>query len=138
MADEAGSEVVSAIQEHVNNVKQALISRSNMEKIVKEEAINSVSEINLHMSKLSGMLEVLEKSLKKALVVTEQQTPRTYSEQLATSLDKRRTNQHHPQSLPAPRGDRGNQSIAKMIIKPANPNTLKAADVRKLLKEKID
>ena len=38
MAEEAGSEIVTLICEHLSKVKQALTSRSNMDKVLKEEA----------------------------------------------------------------------------------------------------
>ncbi|PSN40404.1 Transient receptor potential-gamma protein [Blattella germanica] len=41
MAEEAGSEIVTVLQDHLIKVKSALQSRSNMDKTLKEEAINS-------------------------------------------------------------------------------------------------
>ncbi|PSN32111.1 hypothetical protein C0J52_25422 [Blattella germanica] len=137
MAQEAGSEVVSVIQEHLNKVKQALLSHSNKEKTIKEESLNSVSEMNLSLSKLSGMFEGLEKSLTKALVAAEKENRRSYSEQLATFLSYRRNLPPLSQQPPPPGGDCGNQVAVKLIVKPADPNTFSASDVRKLMKEKI-
>ncbi|KAJ9579798.1 hypothetical protein L9F63_004544 [Diploptera punctata] len=95
MAEEAGSELVTVIFEHVNKVQQALKSRSNMDKTLKEETINSVSEINNLLNGLSGMFLGLENTLKKALTTVEKETPRFYSEQLATSVGAR-SNYHRP------------------------------------------
>ena len=41
MAEEAGSELVAVVREHLNKVKQALFSRSNMNKTLKEEAVHA-------------------------------------------------------------------------------------------------
>ena len=46
MAEEAGSKAVTVILEHLNKVKQALTSRSNMDKTLKEQALHSVSEMD--------------------------------------------------------------------------------------------
>ena len=39
MAEETGSELVAVACEHLNKVKQALLSRSNMDRTLKEEAV---------------------------------------------------------------------------------------------------
>ena len=44
MAEEAGSEFVAVLHDHLKKVKSALSSRSNMDKTLKEEAIMSVRE----------------------------------------------------------------------------------------------
>ena len=84
------------------------------------------------------MFEGLEKSLTKALVAVERVNPRSYSQQLATSLNYRRNLPPPSQQPPPPGGDRGNPVAVKLIVKPTDPNTFSASDVRKLMKEKID
>jgi len=46
MAEEAGSEIVAVVREHLNKVKQALSSRSSMDKSLKEETVLAVSEMD--------------------------------------------------------------------------------------------
>ena len=88
MAEEAGSELVSVIFENLVKVKNALNSKSNMDKTLKEEARKAVSEIDGMLNKISSMFMGLEQALKKALAATERSPPRTYSEQLAASIGR--------------------------------------------------
>jgi len=83
MAEEVGSELVVLISYHLSKVKQALHSRSNIDRTMKEEAIHSVSEICTMLNRLSGMFQGLESMLKKTL--TAEDKTRLYSEQLAAS-----------------------------------------------------
>jgi len=64
MAEEAGSELVAVACEHLNKVKQALFSRSNVDKTLKEEAVQAVSEIDRLLNRLRGMFLGLECTLK--------------------------------------------------------------------------
>ena len=84
-AEEAGSEMVVVISDHLSKVKQALQSRSNMDRMMKEEAMHAVSEMDAMLSRLSGMFQGLESTLKKALIAAEKDKARLYSEQLAAS-----------------------------------------------------
>ena len=83
--------VSSIVREHLNKVKQALFSRSNMEKALKEEAVRVVSEMDSVLNELRGMFLYLECTLEKALTaenlwsVAEKESARRYSELLATS-----------------------------------------------------
>jgi hypothetical protein len=52
MAEEADSELVAVACEDLNEVKQAFLSRSNMDKTLKEEAVYVVSEMD---SLLNGL-----------------------------------------------------------------------------------
>lgn len=88
MAEEAGSELVAGIGLHLNKVKQTLLSRSNMDKTIKEEAIHAVSEMDTLINRLSGMFMGLESALKKAFTDKED-SARLYSEQLAASRGKK-------------------------------------------------
>ena len=63
MAEEAGSEIVALVREHLNKVKQALTSRSNMDKFLKEEEVLAVSEMDCLLKKLGGMFLGLESTL---------------------------------------------------------------------------
>jgi hypothetical protein len=83
MAEEVGSEIVAVTSDHLCKVKQALLSRSNMDRTMKEEAIHAVSEMDVLLSRLSDMFLGLESTLKKAIIATEKDKPRLYSEQLA-------------------------------------------------------
>jgi len=65
MAEEAGSELVVVACEHLNKVKQALLSRSNMDKTLKEEAVNAVSEMDSLLNKHRCMFLGPECTLKK-------------------------------------------------------------------------
>ena len=85
MAEEAGSEIVTCMLDHLNKVKTALLSRSNMDKTLKEEAIQSVSELNISMNKISGMFLSLELSLHKAITMAERGNPHLYSELVVPS-----------------------------------------------------
>jgi hypothetical protein len=86
MAEEIGSETVALISEHLRKVKQALQSRSNMDKTMKEEAIHSVSEIHVMLNRLSGMFQGPESMLAKSLKSAEKDKTRLYSEILASSI----------------------------------------------------
>jgi hypothetical protein len=66
MAEEAGSEIVAVVRENLNKVKQALSSRSNMDKSLKEEVVHAVSEMECLLNKLRGMFLSLECTLKKS------------------------------------------------------------------------
>jgi len=85
MAEEAGSELLAVACEHPNKVKQALLSRSNMDKTLKEEAVHAVSEMDSLLNRLRGMFLGLECTLKKAITTAKKERPRMYSEILATS-----------------------------------------------------
>lgn len=131
MAEEAGSEIVTVVCDHLNKVKNALSSRSNMDKTLKEEALLSVSEMNNLLNKLSGMFLGLENTLKKVITAADKGTPRTYSEQLATSVGPQ--NKFRPQLQS---GD-GQLTPASLILKPANSN-MQPDDMKKLIKETVD
>ena len=66
MAEEAGSELVAVICDNLSKVKQALPSRSNMDKMLKEEAMNAVSEMDSMLNRLSDMFLGLESTEKSA------------------------------------------------------------------------
>ncbi|KAJ9587645.1 hypothetical protein L9F63_018922 [Diploptera punctata] len=136
MAEEAGSELVTVILEHVNKVQQALKSRSNMDKTLKEEAINSVSEINNLLNRLSGMFLGLESSLTKALTSVEKETPRLYSEQLATSVGAT-SNYYTPTHHFLPPSSGQPTKTASLIIKPTDP-TMNPDNIKQLIRETVD
>jgi len=71
MAEEAGSVLVTDICHHRSKVKQSLTSRSNMDKMLKEDAMHAVSEMDSLLNKLNGMLLGLESTLKNALKTRE-------------------------------------------------------------------
>ena len=135
MAEEAGSEIVTCMLDHLNKVKTALLSRSNMDKTLKEEALQSVSELNISMNKISGMFLSLELSLHKAITTAERGNPRLYSELVAPSPG----NQNNFQPTPWPRLPPGGRQYeaASLIIKPAEANT-PPEQVKKLLRETVD
>jgi len=81
MAEDVGSELVALISDHLSKVKQALHSRSNMDRTMKEEAIHSVSEIDTMLNRLSGMFQGLESMLK---TLTAEDKTRLYSELAAS------------------------------------------------------
>jgi hypothetical protein len=66
-------------------VKQALLSPSNMDKTLKEEAVFAVSEMDSLLNRYKGMFMGLESTLKKALTAAEKERARTCSELPATS-----------------------------------------------------
>ena len=63
MAEAVGRELVALIGYHLSKVKQALQSRSNMDRTMKEEGIHSVSEIDTMLNRFSGMFQGLESML---------------------------------------------------------------------------
>ena len=105
MAEEAGSELVVVACEHLNKVKQALLSRSNMDKTLNEEAVHAVSEMGGLLNRLRGMFLGLECTLKKALITAEKERALSYSELLATSPSKQSNSQEkrHPAVQPSDR-----------------------------------
>jgi hypothetical protein len=66
-------------------VKQALTSRKNIDKTLKEEAVYAVSEMDKLLNRLRGMFFGLECALEKAITKAVKERTRTYSEVLATS-----------------------------------------------------
>jgi len=54
MAEEAGSELVAIVREHLKKAKQALSSRSNMDKTLKGGAVHPVSELDSLLNKLEA------------------------------------------------------------------------------------
>jgi uncharacterized protein YwlG (UPF0340 family) len=55
MAEEAGSELVAVACEHLNKVKQALLSRSTTDKTLKWEVVQAVSEVDSLQNRIRGM-----------------------------------------------------------------------------------
>nr|AKU04649.1 gag-like protein [Blattella germanica] len=135
MAEEAGGEIVAVVIDHLNKVKEALQSRHNMEKTIKEEALHSVSEINNLLNKLSGMFLGLECTLKKAITSGATGTPRLYSEQLVASVDAGGTRKTHTYPPLTPSGDQ--PETAGIIITPTDPN-MKQDSIKQIIRETID
>jgi hypothetical protein len=65
MAEEAGSELIAVFYENLNKVKQALLSSSNMDKTLKEEAVYAVSEMDSLLNKLRCLFLGPECTVKK-------------------------------------------------------------------------
>jgi hypothetical protein len=84
MAEEAGSELVAVVREHLNKMKQALFSRSNMDNTLKEEAVHAMSEMDSLLNKIGGMFLGLARTLEKVLTTADKKA-RRYSDLLATS-----------------------------------------------------
>jgi hypothetical protein len=134
MAEEAGSELVAIICDHLSKVKQALQSRSNMGKMLKEEAVHAVSEMDSLLNRLSGMFVGLECTLKKALAATEKDRSRLYSEQLATSPGTMVNRQEVPHTV-AQHSD-GLPTAFGLIVKATDPNT-SPHQTKRLIKEAV-
>ena len=73
MAEEADSELVAVACEDLNGVKQALLSRSNMDKTLKEEAVYVVSEMDSLLNGLRRMFLGPECTLEKAITAAEKE-----------------------------------------------------------------
>jgi len=135
MAEEAGSAIVAVISEHLSKVKLALQSRSNMDRMMKEEAIHAVSEMDATLSRLSGMFQGLESTLQKALIAAEKGKARLYSEQLAASPNTRanQTNRAHTVALPSD----GQPSTFGLVVKAADVKT-SSHETKRIIKETVD
>ena len=135
MAEEAGSELVAVVRDHLNKVKQALFSRSNMDKTLKEEVVHAVSEMDSLLNKLGGMFLGLECMLEKALTTAEKGRARKYSEILATSPSTQAysLNKLHPVVQPSD----GPPPTVGLIVKAADPNT-SSHEAKRLIKEAVD
>ena len=135
MAEEAGSELVAVVRDHLNKVKQALFSRSNMDKTLKEEVVHAVSEMDSLLNKLGGMFLGLECMLEKALTTAEKGRTRKYSEILATSprTQAYSLNKLHPVVQPSD----GPPPTVGLIVKAADPNT-SSHEAKRLIKEAVD
>ena len=118
MAEEAGSEIVTLICEHLS---KALISRSNTDKVLKEEVVHAVSEMRSMLNRLSGMFTGLESTLKKVIIATEKDRAHSYSEQILTppSTKVNRTKEHW--TVAQPSGDP--PPNFGLIVKVADPKT---------------
>jgi len=134
MVEEAGSKIVSFVREHLIKVKQALTSRSNMDKTLKEEAVLAVSEMDCLLNKLGGMFLGLESSLEKALTTAEERA-RSYSETLApsTGTQNQKLNAPHPTAQPS---NAPPQPVG-LIVRAADPNTT-SHEAKRLIKEAVD
>jgi hypothetical protein len=62
MAKEVGSEIIVLVKKHLTKVKQALTSRSNMDKTLKQ-ATYAVSEMECLLNQVGGMFWGLESTL---------------------------------------------------------------------------
>jgi len=121
MAEEAGSEIVAVVPEHLNKVKQALTSRSNMDKSLKEETVLAVSEMDCLLNKHGGMLLGLESTLEKVLTTAEKERAHRYSELLATSIGTQNGSLNSPHQIAQPGG--GPPQTVGLIVKAVDPNT---------------
>ena len=102
-------------------MKQALLSRSNMDKTLKEEAVFAVSKMDILLNRLKGMFMGLECTLKKALTSAEKQRAHTYSELLATSPSTQAKSQNI--LYPVVRPSDGPALTVGFIFKAADSNT---------------
>ena len=135
MSEEAGSEIVSVISEHLRKVKQALQSRSNMDRTMKEEAIHAVSEMDDMLSRLKGMFQGLERTLEKAIIAAEKDKARLYSEQLAASPGSRvnQTKGAHIVAQPSVK----QPSTFGLVVKAADAKT-SSHETKRIIKETVD
>ena len=135
MAEEAGSELVVLICDHLSKVKQALILRSNMDKVLKEEAMHAVREMGGMLNRRNGMFMGLESTLKKVIIATKKDRARSYNEQLVThpSIKVNRTKEHwivaQPSGDPPP--------TFGLIVKAADPKT-PSHETKRIIKEAVD
>jgi hypothetical protein len=134
MAEEVGSEIIVLVKKHLSKVKQALTSRSNMDKTLKEEATNAVSEMECLLNQVGGMFLGLESSLGKALSAAEEKAS-LYSEQLATSMGPK----SHSLRISNPRAQSGGgpPQTAGIIVRAADPTTA-PHEAKRIIKEAVD
>ncbi|KAJ9589313.1 hypothetical protein L9F63_017472 [Diploptera punctata] len=78
----------------------------------------------------------LESSLKKALTSVEKETPRLYSEQLATSVGAT-SNYYTPTHHFLPPSSGQPTKTASLIIKPTDP-TMNPDNIKQLIRETVD
>jgi hypothetical protein len=135
MVEEAGSELVASVRDHLSKVKLALLSHSNMDKTLKEEAVHAVREMGGLLNRLRGMFLELECTLKKVLATTEKERSRLYSEQLATSPGIM-VNQHKEPHTVAQHSEDPPTTFGQ-IIKAAAPNT-SSYETKRLIEETVD
>ena len=133
MAEEAGSVIVTDISKLLCKVKQAL-SRSNMDKTLKEEAMHAVSEMDSMLNRLNGMFLGLESTLEKALKANEDRV-RLFSEHLVapsgniTNWPKEDHAVVQPSDIPPP--------THGLIVKAADLKT-STQETKRLMKEVVD
>jgi hypothetical protein len=135
MVEEVGSEIAAVISYYLSKVKQALLSRSNMDRTMKEEAIHAVSEMNVMLSRVRGMFLGLESTLKKAIIATEKDKARLHSEQLAASPGTRanQTKGYHTVAQPSDI----QPSTFGLVVKAADEKT-SSHETKRIIKEKVD
>jgi hypothetical protein len=134
-AKEAGSELVRLICDHLSKVKQALLSRSNMDKVSKEEAMHAVSEMGSMLNRLSGIFMGLESTLKKVIIATEQDRARAYIRQLVTPPDTKVNGPKELWTVAQPSGDP--PPTLGLIVKAADPKT-SSYEAKRIIKEAVD
>jgi hypothetical protein len=135
MAEEAESELVAGIGLHLNKVKQALLSRSNMDRTIKEEAIHAVSEMDTLLNKLSGMFMGLESTLKKAFIDKEKDSARLYSEQLEASRGSKTNWPDGHRTVVQP--SEVSHPTHGLIVKVPDSNT-SSHETKRIIKEAVD
>jgi hypothetical protein len=135
MAEEVGSELVALISDHLSKVKQALQSRSNMDRTMKEEAIQSVSEMDTMLNRLSGMFQGLESMLEKTLKTAEKAKTRLYSEQLAASHGPTDNQSKRVQTVAHPNDT--NPPTFGLVVKAADEKT-SSHETKRIIKETVD
>jgi hypothetical protein len=121
------------VKKHLTKVKQALTSRSNMDKSLKEEATIAVSEMECLLNQVGGMFLGLESTLGKFLTAEEKAS--RYSEQLAASMGPKSHSIRSPSSRAQP-SDGPPQTVG-IIVRAADPNTT-SHEAKRLIKEAID
>jgi hypothetical protein len=134
MAEEVGNELIVLVKKHLTNVKQALTSRSNLDKSLKEEATLAVSEMECLLNQVGGMFLGLESTLGKFLSTAEEKASR-YNEQLRASMGPKSHSIRSPSSRAQP-SDSPPQTVG-IVVRAADPNTT-SHEAKRLIKEAVD
>ena len=77
--------IVAVICDHLSKVKEALLSQCNMDRMLKEEAIHAVSEMDGRLNRLNDIFLGSESTLKHAVLAIEKGKERSFSEEIAAS-----------------------------------------------------
>jgi hypothetical protein len=131
--EEAGSKLVALICDHLSKVKQALLSRSNMDKVLKEEAMHVASEMGSMLNRLHSMFMGLESTLKKVIIATEDRA-RSYSKQLATPPGTKVNRPRELWTVAQPSGDP--PPTFGLIVEAADPNT-SSHETKRIIREAV-
>ena len=116
-------------------MKEALLSQCNMDRMLKEEAIHAVSEMDGTLNRINGIFLGSESTLKHAVLAIEKGKERSFSEQIAASTGTKVNQPKGYHTVAHPSDDP--PSTFGLIVKAADSKT-SSHETKRLIKETAD